>query len=168
MIFVTVGAQMPFDRLVRTVDAWADSHKRHDVFAQIGPSEYQPSRIEWTRFLDPRSFRSQVKGADLLVAHAGMGSIITAMEMGKPILIMPRRGNLRETRNDHQIATAQRLRGRAGIEVAMDEQELESLLEKRLSGGSMSGNGIGQRISPYASQELIDTLRRFIFNEGGG
>lgn len=159
---------MPFDRLVRTVDKWAESRNRQDVFAQIGPSEYQPGRIEWTRFLDSRSFRSRVEAADLLIAHAGMGSIITAMEAGTPILIMPRRGDLRETRNDHQIATAQRLRGRAGVDVAMDEQELESLLEKRLSGGSMSGNGIGQRISPYASQELIDTLRRFIFNEGGG
>lgn len=168
MIFVTVGAQMPFDRLVRTVDVWACARDRSDVFAQIGPSDYRPRSLKWIRFLDPWSFRLRVQSADLLIAHAGTGSIITAMEMGKPILIMPRRGDLRETRNDHQIATAQRLRGRAGIEVAMDEQELESLLEKRLSGGVMSGNGIGQRISPYASQELIDTLRRFIFNEGGG
>lgn len=119
-------------------------------------------------FLSPVEFHSRLEEASLIVAHAGMGTIISGLEIGKPVLIMPRRAVLCEHRNDHQIATAQRLRGRAGIEVAMDEQELESLLEKRLSGGSMSGNGIGQRISPYASQELIDTLRRFIFNEGGG
>jgi len=159
---------MPFDRLVRTVDAWADSCERNDVFAQIGPSEYQPRRIEWTKFLDPRSFRSRVKEADLLIAHAGMGSIITAMEIGKPILVMPRRGDLQETRNDHQIATAQHLRGRAGVDVAMDEEELQALLERRLSGDSVSGNGVGRRISRYASSELIGELRRFIFGERGG
>ena len=36
MIFVTVGAQMPFDRLTSSVDRWAASHPTSDVVAQIG------------------------------------------------------------------------------------------------------------------------------------
>ncbi len=164
MIFVTVGAQMPFDRLVRTIDVWAEACSRSDVFAQIGPSEYRPRRIEWTRFLEPLAFRERVQGADLLVAHAGMGSIITAMEIGKPILIMPRRGDLCETRNDHQIATAERLRGRAGIEVAMDEVELERILEGLVAKTPNDARGVADRLSPHASPELIHALRQFIFH----
>jgi hypothetical protein len=33
MIFVTVGTQGQFDRLIRTVDEWAGGHGRTDVFA---------------------------------------------------------------------------------------------------------------------------------------
>ena len=104
MIFVTVGAQMAFDRLVRTVDEWAATRGRKDVFAQIGPTEWRPRHIEWVAFLPPEDFRKRVADATMVVAHAGMGSIITALELGKPILVMPRRGHLQETRNDHQVA----------------------------------------------------------------
>lgn len=38
MIFVTVGTQVQFDRLIRTVDEWAGARARSDIFAQIGPS----------------------------------------------------------------------------------------------------------------------------------
>src|SRR4051794_31546743 len=89
VIFVTVGAQMPFDRLVQCVDRWAQSHDRHDVFAQIGSGSQRPGYIRWAEFLNPSEFRQHVAQANVVVAHAGMGSIITALELGKPILVMP-------------------------------------------------------------------------------
>ena len=45
MIFVTVGTQGPFDRLVRAVDKWAGMRARADIFAQTGPSDYQSEHI---------------------------------------------------------------------------------------------------------------------------
>lgn len=156
MILVTVGAQMAFDRLTRTVDAWAAERARSDVFAQIGPTDWRPSHIEWTQFLEPEEFRGKVEQADLLIAHAGMGSIITAMEAGKPILVMPRRGDLRETRNDHQIATARRFLEMGRVAVAFDEEELKTKLDE------LDTVRAGQTISRWASDELIDGLRTFI------
>ena len=58
MILVTVGAQMPFDRMTRAVDAWAGERGRTDVFAQIGPTDFIPQNIEWTAFLEPEQFRA--------------------------------------------------------------------------------------------------------------
>ena len=86
MIFVTVGVQLPFDRLVRAVDTWAGERMRADVFAQIGPSQYRPQHIEFRAFVEPPEFRRLVEGADAVVAHAGMGSIITALELAKPLI----------------------------------------------------------------------------------
>ena len=40
MIFVTVGSQLPFDRLVRAVDDWAAGNGGAAAFAQIGASSY--------------------------------------------------------------------------------------------------------------------------------
>ncbi len=156
MIFVTVGAQMPFDRMVRAVDEWAVARGRADVFAQISDTDYRPKHIEWTAFLEPAEFRKRVEQSRVLVAHAGMGSILTALEAGKPILVMPRRGELRETRNDHQVATAQRFMSLGKVAVAMDESELPSRLDAL---DQLSATG---RISPWASDRLIRAVGEFI------
>lgn len=93
MIFATVGSQEPFDRLIRAVDEWARARGRSDVFAQIGNSTIRPRHIEFTNFLEPADFNRVIREATIIVAHAGMGSIISALEIGKPIVVMPRRGN---------------------------------------------------------------------------
>lgn len=128
MIFVTVGAQMPFDRMVRIVDDWAARAGRSDVFAQIGYGEYRPETIQYENLLTPTRFRKMATEASLIVSHAGMGTIITALELRKPIIIVPRRADLHETRNDHQIETAKRFGDIRSITVAMDEKELETIL----------------------------------------
>ncbi len=155
-IFVTVGAQMPFDRLVLGVDAWAAEHPGHEVFAQIGPGAQLPKTIAYTEFLEPPQFRERVECCDVLVAHAGMGSILTALQHGKPVLVMPRRGDLRETRNDHQVATAKRFRAMDKVAVAMDEQELPERLGRI---GEMDAAGT---ISEFASPQLLEAIRAFI------
>jgi UDP-N-acetylglucosamine transferase subunit ALG13 len=156
VILVTVGAQMPFDRMVRAVDEWAGARGRRDVFAQIGETEYRPRHIEWTPFIEPDEFRHRVAESDVLVAHAGMGSILTALEAGKAILVMPRRGDLRETRNDHQVATAKRFLELGKVSVAFDESELAERLDNL---DQLAGAG---RIGPHASERLLHALRSFI------
>jgi UDP-N-acetylglucosamine transferase subunit ALG13 len=159
MIFVTVGTQISFDRLIRTIDQWADAQGRSDVFAQIGPRAYQPRNFQWSEFLDAPDFRRRVASSDVIIAHAGMGSIITALEFGKPIIVMPRLASLREHRNDHQLATAHRFLAQGRIDVAFDERELLvrlNHLQEFLASDRKAG------ISAVASPELLHALRSFI------
>jgi UDP-N-acetylglucosamine transferase subunit ALG13 len=168
MIFVTVGSQLPFDRLIRAVDDWCAENAARDVhepvFGQIadpGPGGYYPRHFEWARFITPDAFQQYVAGATLIVAHAGMGSIIAALTMAKPIVILPRRGGLGETRNDHQFATAEQFSARAGIYVAVDEAQVPMVIDCALQdrhGGRQSG-------SAFADAQLIDAVRRFINGE---
>jgi UDP-N-acetylglucosamine transferase subunit ALG13 len=161
VIFVTVGSQMQFDRLVRSVDAWAAERGRRDVFAQIGDGEYAPSHVEWTRRLDPEAFDARFREATLVVAHAGTGSILQALELGKPLIVMPRRAALRETRNDHQVATAERFQSLAGIVVAWDEQELAAHLDAAQVGKAPEG-AREPRVGPHASPRLLGRSRGFL------
>jgi UDP-N-acetylglucosamine transferase subunit ALG13 len=156
VILVTVGGQMPFDRLVSAVDAWAGARGRTDVFAQIGPTDLRPKNIEWVHLMEPDEFRRRVIAADAIVAHAGMGSILTALEHGKTILVMPRRGDLLETRNDHQVATAERFSELGRVHVARDERELP----ERLDG--LCDLRASAAISPFASPRLVAALRDFV------
>ncbi|HWA38236.1 MAG TPA: glycosyltransferase [Burkholderiales bacterium] len=156
---MTVGAQMPFDRLIRAVDEWAGAQGRTDVFAQIGATSYLPRHIRWTAFLEAADFRERYASCKAVVAHAGTGSILTALELGKPILVMPRRAALRETRNDHQVATAERFRRLRSVAVAWDENELGA----QLSG--IESLGAADTVGRHASRVLIESLRTFI--DGG-
>ncbi len=156
MIFVTVGSQMPFDRLIRAVDEWAETRDTRDVFAQVGRTDYTPRHMGWTPALSPADFRQRVFDADVIIAHAGMGSIITAWEFGKPILVMPRRGPLGETRNDHQVGTAARCRAVDWVTVAMNEHELAERL------ASVEQLTAPTSICSHASLELLTTVRDFI------
>ncbi|MGV6814609.1 MAG: glycosyltransferase [Phycisphaerales bacterium] len=156
MIFVTVGHQMPFDRLVKAVDEWAAANDRDDVFAQIGMTDYQPSHIKWAKTCSPDEFEQRMADAEFVIAHAGTGTILAALEHGTPIVVMPRRAALLETRNDHQIATAQRFAQMGHVLVADDEGALPALLEQS---DQMQA---GEKIDSCASPELLNALRAFV------
>lgn len=160
MIFVTVGGQLPFDRLVHTVDQWARRLQREDVFAQVGKSSNPPDYIQWKRFLSPPDFQSKAREAQVIIAHAGMGSILTALEFGKPIVVMPRRAHLGEHRNDHQWATVKHLGRGVDISVAADEDELDGLLGRLAELRSPTE----RRSSEY--ERLLDFLRRTLDSSG--
>ena len=155
-IFVTVGAQMPFDRLIKAIDEWAAVHSDYHILAQTGKTFYTPRHIEAVEFIQPREFHQRVLWANLLVSHAGMGSILTALQYGKPIVVMPRLGRLQETRNDHQVATAMRFKATAQVAVALNQEELWLQLD------DLGSIGAGEVISENASPELLETVRQFI------
>jgi UDP-N-acetylglucosamine transferase subunit ALG13 len=129
-IFVTVGAQTPFDRLVRAVDAWAGEQPDVVGLAQIGDGEYVPRHLAWERMLSPSDLEAALDEADTVVAHAGTGSLLAALERQKPIVLLPRRAALKETRNDHQLATARRFQELAGVAIAWHEDELGARLSE--------------------------------------
>ena len=97
-----------------------------------------------------------MESASLVVAHAGMGSIITALELGKQIIVMPRRAELGEHRNDHQVASARRFAQQGRIVVALDETELVERLDQ------VGCAETAERLSGQASSHLMDTIRTFI------
>lgn len=156
MIFVTVGTQLPFDRLIRVIDDWAGRSKRTDVVAQAGPGKFVARHISQQQFITPAQFARNVADAKVIISHAGMGTILNALGSGKPILVMPRLARFGEHRNDHQLATARRFKELGRIMVAMDEIELAAKLE------SLEALGGGERIGPYASEQLLGCVQRFI------
>lgn len=160
MIFVTVGTDNPFDRLVTAVDQWAGQTGRTDVFAQIGRSSLRPRHIESIAFLEPQEFRHRFELASVVISHAGMGTILSALHYCKPLLVMPRRAALGEQRNDHQLATARHLRNLGKIAVASDETELIERL------GQLDELFVREPIGPHAQPGLIAAIGEFIHGKG--
>jgi len=160
MIFATVGTQLPFDRLIRAVDDWAGAAPGRTVIAQTGRGKYQPRNAECRATIEPAEFQRLIREAEVIVSHAGMGTILSALELGKPIVLLPRLAAKGEHRNDHQLATAERFGVRSLVRVAQDETQIGPLLDA-LCGRDGEGAG-GQRISTSAAPEFIARLREFI------
>ena len=155
MILVTVGTDLPFDRLVRAVDTWAGETGRQDIMAQIGETSWRPKYIRWHKFFEPREFRDYFSNAHAVVSHAGMGTILSALQFGKPILIMPRLAALQEHRNEHQLATARHFAASGKVSVAFDETALRQALN------SLETIAPGKEIGAFASPELVQAIREF-------
>lgn len=155
MIFVTVGTQLSFDRLINAVDGWAAIHPDVEIVAQIGPTENQPKHLRYSSFLSPDKVDEYFMRASLIVSHAGMGSILTALKYRKPILILPRRFSLSEHRNDHQMATAKWLCNKPGITVVWTESEIGERLDSR------EALPAGEGICDDANPELIARLQSY-------
>ncbi len=156
MIFVTIGAQLPFDRMLKAIDRWAGEHPQVEIYAQIGDTDWTPTHMPWCRLMSPAEFDAKVEAADTVIAHAGMGSIISALMKSKPILIMPRRADLREHRNDHQLATARHLLRRELVTVADDEAQLYDWLDR------LHALPAPKTIGDKAQPALLDALRTFV------
>ncbi|WP_310534793.1 glycosyltransferase [Novosphingobium sp.] len=98
------------------------------ILAQTADPVFTPHTIQAVDFLRGAEFEDAMAGARLIVAHAGIGAIMAAAHLRKPIILMPRRADLGEHRNDHQIATARRFAGVPGITVVQSPEELESAI----------------------------------------
>ena len=156
MILVTVGAQMAFPRLVDAVDAWAKAHPDVAVLAQINDQDPTPLSVETVPLLPPSELRARITESDVVVAHAGMGTIITCLELGVPLILLPRRADLRETRNDHQSATVDHFGDRAGVWAAGEADEIGNLLDRRAELRAATP------VAPPPDPGLIDAIRRFV------
>lgn len=162
MILVTVGTDQPFDRMMMVIDRWVEETCRKDVFAQIGEGGWQPRHMPFVEFLEPAEFKGRFAEATLIIGHAGMGTILSALLHGKPILVMPKKASLGEHCNEHQTATAKRMMELGNVNVAFDETELRMKLDlvEELRGGDPIGD--------HASGGLVAGIREFIFSDAKG
>jgi beta-1,4-N-acetylglucosaminyltransferase len=125
MIFVTVGTQFPFDRLIKAVDTALETGQINEqVFAQTGEGSYKPRNFPTKPSLEKESFDEYVRQATGIISHAGMGSINIAMAYDKPMLVMPRLKKYGEHVNDHQVAISRKFAELGHILLANDEDEL--------------------------------------------
>ena len=153
MIFVTVGTQLPFPRLIGAMDALAGALDE-EIIAQTGPYDGVLAHMTGSENLVPEAFERHFTGARLVVAHAGIGSILSAKRYGKPLIVLPRREALGEHRNDHQLATAKAVETVRGVHVAWETDDIAALVARDLEPA-------GEEMSP-GREALIGRLKDFI------
>jgi len=158
MIFVTIGTQVPFDRLIRAIDKIAPQLEGHEIIVQAPLENYEPLHFKTVKFLNPLKFQQIFDRAEFIISHAGMGTILSAMSSQKTLIIMPRRLKFGEHRNDHQVATANKFKSLGYVNVVEDEDELHNILTNK----ETHELKVSKELGTYASDELIQSIASFI------
>lgn len=149
MIFVTVGThEQPFDRLLKKMDELVERGViQEEVIIQTGFSTYEPKFCTHSKLLPYNQMQENVNKARIVITHGGPASFISALQVGKIPVVVPRKTEFNEHVNDHQVAFAREVAQRRGnILVVEDIEQLEDVLVNyeqtvsRLSVGDFSNN----------------------------
>jgi UDP-N-acetylglucosamine transferase subunit ALG13 len=128
MIFVAVGnVKHGFRRLLDTVDALAGQgiFNGEPVFIQSGNNpDFKPLHCKHKQFLSMKKFEQYIEEASLIICHAGCGTLIHALRVGKVPVAIPRRKKYGEHIDDHQIQLVEVLAEEKRIVVAFEPENL--------------------------------------------
>jgi UDP-N-acetylglucosamine transferase subunit ALG13 len=124
LVFVTVGnATQKFGRLLNEVERLAGEgfFDGELVLIQTGNNpEFQTRHCQQAAFLTQDEFRTAIREADVVIAHAGAGTLCHAADTGKIPVVMPRRAKYGEHIDDHQVELAHALAAN-GTVISVDE-----------------------------------------------
>lgn len=131
MIFITVGSQLTFDRLLKAVDKEIEAGNIKDqVIVQGGKTKFKSKNMKIIKFLELNEFDKYIKDADLIISHGGVGSIIDALKYNKTVIATPRLKKYKEALNDHQIQIIENFGIEGYIIPLLDLTELNLAIEK--------------------------------------
>lgn len=120
MIFATVGSSpIGFARMMHALEAVSPG----ELTVQHGPAPVPPGAVGYD-FLPFGRIVELMRAADVVVSHAGVGSIMCALQAGHMPIVFPRYERFGETVDDHQAELAAALAERGTVIVASDGQEL--------------------------------------------
>lgn len=150
--FLTIGTQAPFDRLIKLVDDWLLLNDNIECYGQIGKSIYKPQNMKYSENLDEETFNRTFLEADIILSHAGMGTIITACKLSKPILVLPRLKKFNEHRNNHQVDTIKSMSKAGYVYPVFTDNEFIKRLDNISNLKSL------KRIDENPTSQLIDFI----------
>lgn len=132
MIFCSVGTQAPFERMLGYLSEWSHAHPQVPVVAQVGNNDKDLGRIDAYKTIAEPMFSQNFNNSTVVVSHAGMGNIIRSLELGKPIVIVPRDSRRGEHINNHQFDTVENFSTFPSVFIAHDKEGFFSAIESAL------------------------------------
>jgi UDP-N-acetylglucosamine transferase subunit ALG13 len=118
MILVVLGTdEHPFERALDLVEPLSHAHK---LVVQHG---HTPARewleAQWFPFVPYETIVSLTCEAEAVICHAGVGTIMTVLSLGRRPVVIARRAARREHVDDHQLQIVEKLRLR-GLVIPVD------------------------------------------------
>jgi beta-1,4-N-acetylglucosaminyltransferase len=154
MLFVTVGMHTQgFERLIRKMDEIA-GQINEEIIMQIGSTNFIPKNAKYFRFVkDDKMIIQYFKDARIIVSHAGAGTLLDALFLNKPVIVVPRLKRFHEHIDDQQLELAEALFSQGKIISVYNIDDLEILIDNSSSFAS---------INPAGNHDLADYLKKVI------
>lgn len=161
---MSVGnATQPFSRLIQAVLQIAPQLPQ-PVVVQHGITPFEGPGCIGRAFVEMGEFGLLVAQAELLILHAGAGSVIHAVQAGRIPVVMPRLAKYGELVDDHQLEFACALAEAGKVVVAEEPADLIGAVDEAMKRQRMARPlGTTPRMVGLITQLLIeygDSLRR--------
>lgn len=127
-IFVPLGTQkFPFERIILALNKLVEKgvYKKEEIFMQSTMIPIEP-QFMYANLISQEEFNLYMKEADIIITHSGVNSIISAMNLNKPLIICPRLKEFGEHVDNHQDEIATLMQEKYGVLVCRDMEELEN------------------------------------------
>jgi UDP-N-acetylglucosamine transferase subunit ALG13 len=158
-LFVTTGTdRLPLTRVVRWIDHWLDGRSGEvRCLIQGGPSE-RPTNAVSEPYLSFDRFVSELGTADVVVSHAGTGSIMMCRRLGRIPIVVPRLRRFGEAVDDHQVVFARRMAGQRDIVLAESPGALLAALDAAMA----DPDSVRRRPRPERLEGSIQRFRELV------
>ena len=134
LALLTVGTDHHrFDRLIQWVEAWAVRNPAALEWVVQTGSSTPPRSLPSSMYLPQAALRTAMARAVAVVCGAGPATIMEARQAGIVPIVVPRRPELREHVDGHQVRFAPRVAESGQIVLAGTEQDLHGLLDRAVS-----------------------------------
>lgn len=152
--FITLGnANQSFTRLLDCC-----VHIQHllptPIVVQHGKTIFSNPQFECHEYLSPDLFMHIMRASKVVIAHAGAGSIIHSIRLGKKPIIMPRLKENSEHINNHQLELAKQLTHDGYVYLASNLVEMTSSIKKALDESPKNITNQNQKIYDYIDASL--------------
>jgi UDP-N-acetylglucosamine transferase subunit ALG13 len=132
LVFVTVGTDHHrFDRLIDSIGHWGERNPGVRIVVQHG-NAHALDGVECSAFLTPERFRDLLTSAAAVVCPGGPGAIMETRAAGLRPIVMPRRGDLGEHVDNHQLAFSRFLAEHDLVTLAEEDADLSRALDRVL------------------------------------
>jgi UDP-N-acetylglucosamine transferase subunit ALG13 len=157
VIVVTVGTHhQPFTRLIRALPSLPSD----ELVVQYGHSPSPPRRSarEAIPFLAYDRLAALMDAADVVVTHAGVGSVLTALRMGHTPIVVPRLERFDEHVDDHQVELTQSLEETGRVIAVWEMAELASAVASVPPRGEAHANGSAEPLHDAVRSACLGDL----------
>ena len=111
--------------------------------------------MQYQDYYSNEEFIILLKNARIIISHAGMGTIGQAVQLSKPVIVVPRRMELGEHFDNHQLITTKYMEAEGKI---ISAYETSDLMQKIEQAASFIPN------QEFCDNEIIVTVKKFIEN----
>ena len=155
--FVTVGLErLPFSRLLAFVNQAVECKLLSpDSLVQHGHTVFPSPKCRDVDFLPFSRMQEAIEKAELVITHAGVGSILLSLNAGRMPIVVPREGSRGEHVDDHQVEFAEVMDATGKIKAAYSEKDFFFFLcqAKQWDGQLPLATNLG------AESELVKSLK---------
>jgi UDP-N-acetylglucosamine transferase subunit ALG13/SAM-dependent methyltransferase len=160
VILVTLGTHLqPMDRLIEAIDDLiANGTIRDEVVIQAAAFRSLPAHAAIRAVVSHDELQALIAAADVIVAHAGPGTLGDIRSTGRSVVVVPRQPP-DEHVDDHQVRYATRLAGTPGYHVVLDLEDLAEAVDR--------ARERSREATPPAVGRAVEALEELLHGDGG-